>query len=143
MASASPYHIDAPFLVDVMEALRLRGKALRHKGATPAIHRAIEFQSGSPCARIEILFRQRRNQMLSIHLWEDRAISIYAGEAIRNRGWLFRYDNAGRFPGPNEGSELVKAAEASLSAMFEMTEATTDRLETIWRPLIAKGPKLV
>jgi len=143
MASASPYHIDSPFLLGVLGALQARDAALREQSVTPAIHRAIEFRGDTTCARIEILFRQCRNQMLSIHLWEDRSISLNAGEAVRSGGWMFQYGSAGRFPGPNEGPELIRAAEASLAAMTEMTEAEPERLEAIWRPLIARGPRLV
>ncbi|NYT41779.1 hypothetical protein HZY97_13490 [Sphingomonas sp. R-74633] len=142
MASASPHHIDSSFLLDALDALKQRQATLPNQDVAPAIHRAIEFQGGVPRARIEILFQQCRSQMLSIHLWEDRAISLHAGEAMPNGGWMFRYGSAGRFPGPNEGPELMAAAEASLLAMSDSSEADPERLEAIWRPLIAKGPRL-
>lgn len=143
MASASPYHIDDPFLVDVMDRLRERGNALRDQGVAPSVERVIEFCGERTVARIEILLRLGGTRMLSIHLWEDRAISLNAGESVRGGGWRFRYGSEGRFPGPNQGAELVRAAEASVQAMAEDAEADSDRLEAIWRPLIAKGPKLV
>lgn len=143
MVSASPYHIDDPFLVDVMEALRERGDAFRAQGAASRVERVIEFRGESTVARIELLFRLGGSQMLSIHLWEDRAISLNAGESVRGGGWRFRYGSEGRFPGPNQGPELVRAAEASVQAMADTTDADPERLEAIWRPLIAKGPKLV
>jgi hypothetical protein len=143
MASASPHHIDSPFLLDVLDTLNACDAALRRRDVTPAIHRAIEFRGDTTCARIEIVFRQCRNQMLSIHLWEDRAISLHVGEAIRNGGWMFRYDSAGRFLRPHAGAALMRAAEASLLAMTETGAEITERLEATWRPLIASGPRLV
>jgi len=109
----------------------------------PAIHRAIEFRGDTTCARIEIVLRQCGNQMLAIHLWENRAISLHIGEAIRNGGWRFQYGSAGRFVRPHDGPELMRAAEASLRVMAAKSEEATERLEAIWRPLIANGPRLV
>jgi len=143
MACASPHDIDNPFLLEAIEALAHCRQSALDREAAPAIHRAIEFRNGGTCARVEILFRQCRNQMLSIHLWENRAISLHAGEAIRNGGWKFHFSSAGRFLATQDGQALVRAAEASLTAMAETTDADPERLEAIWQPLIARGPRLV
>ncbi|MEM7779834.1 MAG: hypothetical protein AAF697_05520 [Pseudomonadota bacterium] len=82
-------------------------------------------------------------QRLQVTIWSDRMVEAQACEPGQYKGWKFTYDIYGRVVGDVGGRELVAAIEASLSAMFEITQANTSKLERIWSPLLAQGPKAV
>lgn len=133
---------DCPFLLDVLDSLKRRGKALKHRNATPIIERFIELRDGKTEERVEVTFKVRKRQIVALTVWGDRWISIRAAESIPQAGWKFQYTHSGRFLGTEGGRDLVKATEASLSEMYELTDTTVERLDLIWRPLLANGPQV-
>jgi hypothetical protein len=141
MSNASPVRADSPFLLDILEGIRRRRKALRSHNANPIVERIIEVRDGNPVERIEIVFHPRTNQTLTVIVWENRSIWVHACEAIKNAGWKFQYTASGRFLAPGGGRDLVPALEASLSRMFEMTRENSVRLSEIWDRLLANGPQ--
>ena len=137
MSNAAPVRADSPFLLDVLEGIRRRRKALRARNASPIV----EIRDGIRVERIEIACRPRTNQRLTILVWEDRWTWVHACESIKNAGWKFQYTASGRFLGADGGRDLIRALEASLSAMFEMTSENSARLGDIWDRLLANGPQ--
>lgn len=133
---------DCPFLLDVLDSLKRRGKALKHRNATPIIECVIELRDGKTEERVEVTFKVRKRQIVALTVWGDRWISIRAAESIPQAGWKFQYTHSGRFLGTEGGRDLVKATEASLSEMYELTDTTVERLDLIWRPLLANGPQV-
>ena len=133
----------SPFLADLLDSLRRRSKALKHKNSTPEVERFIDTRDGLTEERIEIRFSNRRRQQLTLTVWEDRSMRVSASEAIWQAGWKFQLCSEGRFNGSGGGREIVDALEASLSAMFGMTGNDATRLDAVWGPLLAKGPQPV
>lgn len=131
---------DCPFILDVLDSLKRRGKALKHRNATPMIERFVELRDGEAEERVEITFRARKRQTLALTIWCDRWMSIRASESISQAGWKFQYTHSGRFLGAEGGRDLIAAAESSLSAMYDLDDASIGSLDIIWRPLLANGP---
>ena len=138
---SKPIRTESTFIAEVLESLRRRGKALKYKNATPVIDRFIELREGVTEQRVEITFTKRPRQKLTLTLWEDRTVEVRASEAIWQVGWKFQYARSGRFVGVGGPQELVRATEASLSKMFEMTSKNVGQLDELWGPLLAVGPR--
>ncbi|MEP0095257.1 hypothetical protein [Parasphingorhabdus sp.] len=132
--------VDSEFLEGVLESIRRRSKALKHRNAKPAIERFLEVQEDHFEERIEIRIDIRPRQTLRLKLWSDRFIDVWAAESVWQAGWKFQYQKSGRFVGGIDGRKIVGAIEESLSAMFEMTADDTSELEQTWKPLLASGP---
>ena len=132
---------DCPFILDVLDSLKRRGKALKHRNATPTIERFIELRDDEAEERVEITFKPRNRQILALTIWCDRWVSIRASEAIPQAGWKFQYTHSGRLLGAEGGRDLVEATEASLTAMYELDDGNISRLDIIWRSLLANGPQ--
>ena len=109
--------------------------------ASPVVERFVDTYDGAAEDRVELRFTSRKKQQLSLTVWEDRTIRVTASESISKAGWKFTYTDEGRFVGSEGGRAIVSAVEASLAAMFEMTDKDVGRLEAIWGPLLAKGPR--
>ncbi|WP_374396388.1 hypothetical protein [Sphingopyxis sp.] len=132
---------DCAFLVDVLDSLARRRKALKNQNAAPTIERFVEIRNHTAEERIEITFGKHNRQTLALTLWSDRWVSVRASEAIAKAGWKYRYECSGRFVGEGGGRDLVQAVEATILEMFRMTENDVDRLETIWSAKLAGGPQ--
>lgn len=132
---------DCPFISDVLDSLKRRTKALKHRNATPTIERFLELRNGETEERVEVTFKARKRQTLALTVWCDRWVSIRASESIPQAGWKFQYTHSGRFLGVEGGRDLIEATETSLSEMYELTDADVDQLNVIWRPLLANGPQ--
>ncbi|WP_152998805.1 hypothetical protein [Sphingopyxis sp. H115] len=126
----------------MLDSLKRRRKALKHHNATPTIERFIELRDGKTEERVEVTFKVRKRQSVALTVWGDRWISIRAAESISQAGWKFQYTHSGRFLGTEGGRDLVRATEASLSEMYELTDTTVERLDLIWSPLLANGPQV-
>jgi hypothetical protein len=132
---------DCPFILHILDSLKRRGKALKHRNAIPTIERFIEVRDGESEERVEITLKARKRQILALTIWCDRWVSVRASESISQVGWKFQYTHSGRFLRADGGRDLIEAVEASLSEMSEMTDANVERLDVIWRSLLAIGPQ--
>lgn len=119
--------------------MKKRSTALKHRNVSPAIQRIIVVHEDVALKRIEISMRPNHRQSLTVMAWADRSIWVHACESIKNAGWLFQFTDSGRLAGTVDEDEIVKAMEASLSAMFGMSAETVGRLSPIRHPLLAKG----
>ena len=141
--SLIPLLADSPLLTELLEALRKRSRAIKHKGVQVAIERVIEEADGEKRERLEIDCRLGKRQQARLFVWDDRALWVHAAEAIPKSGWKFQFTDSGRYVGTADARMLVSALEATWAAMYEMAPADIGRLASIWTPLLAKGPKLV
>ena len=133
--------VESPFIAEVLDSLKRRSKALKYQHTTPVVERFIERRDEITEERVEVNFRKRPRQNLTLTLWADRTVHVSASEVIWQAGWKFQYSRAGRFVGLKGARELVQATEASLSKMFEMTTENVGLLDAIWAPLLATGPR--
>lgn len=136
-----PTSADAPILLDFLEALRRRRKALAHKNVILTVDRIIEEKANDRVERIDLVIRLRKRQTITMTLRQDRTVRLHACEAITKAGWRFQYTAEGRLLGTNGGSDLVAAIEETGSRMFGMTNETVGSLGLIWDRLIARGPQ--
>ena len=133
--------VESHFLEEVLESLKRRSKALKHRNATPVVDRFLEVDDGRTEERIELRFQPRQRQTLVITLWSDRHLHVLATESISQAGRKFEYQSSGRFIGGNDGRHIVGAIESTLSEMFEMTAEQTPKFSKIWDPILAAGLK--
>jgi hypothetical protein len=49
---------DCPFIMDVLDSLKRRSKALKHQNATPVIERLVEIRDGKPEELVEVTFKK-------------------------------------------------------------------------------------
>lgn len=136
-----PTNADAPFVLDLLEALRRRSRAFAHKGVTLTVDRIIEQRTNHSIERLDLTLRLRKRQTITMTVREDRTVQLHACEAITKAGWLFQYTANGRLAGTRSGPDLVVAMEKTASIMFGMTSDTVGCLALIWDPLLARGPQ--
>ena len=141
--SAIPHFADSQFLTAVVEALRKRGRAIKHQGVSLTTTRTVEVTDGEKCERLEIEARLRKRQQFKLFAWDDRALWMHAAEGSPAGSWNFQFTDGGRLMSAHTAADLVSALEASWEAMFEITAEDLDRLGSIWSPLLAKGPHSV
>ena len=136
-----PTNADAPFLLDLLDALRRRRKALGHKGVKLTVDRVIEEKPNYHVERIDLVLRLGKRQTITMTVRQDRTIWVHACEAAANAGWRFQYTADGRLLGTYAGRDLVAAIEETASSMFGMTGETVGSLSQIWDRLLARGPR--
>jgi hypothetical protein len=138
-----PMSADAPFLQDLLNALRRRQKAFAHKGVKLIADRVIEEKPDGRIERIDLVLRLRKRQIITLTIKQDRTVRLHACEAIAKAGWRFQYTSNGRLLGTQSGRDLVEAMEATASSMFGMTDQTAGSLSLIWDQLLARGPQSI
>ena len=132
---------DDPFLAGILESLRKRSKALRHKNWRAQVDRVIVVDAGQSTEQLEVSFAKHPHQRFAVTVSTDRRIWLTACEAIRNAGWKFEFHDQGRLTGEVDGRRLVELIEESLARMFGMHAGNTQRLAQIWSGSLAKGPQ--
>jgi hypothetical protein len=140
MIFPQPY---APFLIDVVDALRKRSKALKFRVKSLICDRVIERKGDDEVEKIELTItphQDRAKTQIRLHFWEDRWIwiDIRRSEKI---GWQWRWGNDGRLTGEFEGRDIVVAIEKTIDQTNSITAETVSELDEIWRALLARGPK--
>lgn len=130
------------FIAEVQEVLRKRGKPIRYRKSDISIERVIERTDGEEREKLEIEcpFHGMTTQ-LKVHLWYDRWIRIYAGRSSK-AGWVWQYTTEGRLLGDRSARDFVRLFENSLAA-GNWDEQAPARLETLWKPVLATGPKAI
>ncbi|HEY6816526.1 MAG TPA: hypothetical protein VI168_13375 [Croceibacterium sp.] len=127
----------------MLDALKKRSRALKHKNVVVSVDRILEIEGSSASERVNVRFSRRPHQQFSCVLLAGRSIWIVASERIPKGGWKFEFSDGGRLLPSIDGRGLVELFEKTLSAMFEMDETNLGRLEHIWRPCIAKGLRAI
>jgi len=130
------------FIAEVQEALRKRGKPIKYRKSDISIERVIERTNGEEWEKLEIECPfHRTTTRLSVHLWHDRWVRIDARRSSK-AGWVWHFTAEGRLLGSHSARDFVALFEESLSA-GHWDEQAPARLENVWKPALATGPKAV
>ena len=133
------------FIKDVVESLRKRHKALKHRVNAIACERIIERDDHADHEKIEITFRAHvagRRCGLRVFVWDDRWLWVDCRLAGK-RGWLWEWTREGRLRGPASGRAIMESLERTLDLAHTMNAAETARFDDVWIPILARGPRLV
>lgn len=128
---------------DLLEGLRAallrRRKAIRHKNALMDISEDIQDED---LRRMEVRSRflsLSKSPLFAVTVWSDRWVWVDARQ-IGAKGWVWQWTAEGRVP-PSIGPKPLSACiESSLSFT---AHGQVERLETCWRPILARGPRPV
>ena len=134
-----------PFLLNFIESLRKRNKALKYKASSITCERVLVREEGEETEKLELLFEAAHTTAklpLSVHVWEDRwvwvSIRLLAKQGVV---WAWRYE--GRLLGNFGGREIIAAIEKTIDKSFDMKSDNVKSFEPIWRQMLAQGPKQV
>lgn len=132
--------------MDLLEALRRRSRALRHKFHIAEWERvAIEQGSGEAASeeRVDVFLQRLRSAnslQLRLSFWPDRWTWVDARERAKT-GWGREWSFEGRLSGKHSGRDLVEALEKTSSIFATSTIVEQAHLDEIWEPLLLVGPK--
>jgi hypothetical protein len=133
------------FTVDVIESLKKRSRAIRHRGATVEWCRVQEIEEGRhrDIGRVDIDVAYRvRSARVSFRLivWGDRQIWVDVRRASKV-GWVWAVTLEGRFVSANGARDLVERIEQTLSASWGDAEEIPSMIGAVWSKSLAKGPR--
>lgn len=131
------------FLADVWAALGRRRKAIRYRVRGVTIAAVVGGAAGEDRERIEVECPISRapNTSLRFDLWHDRWCRIDARSSRKGKGWAWEFSSEGRPLLSAAG--IVAALEASIAAASPVETAPAERLEEIWKLIMARGPRIV
>lgn len=135
-------HPQAEFLQMVVDALRRRARAINYIGGRIFVERIIEKSESVSIEKIEITYRRlsrARGPRVRIFIWSDRWCWVDAREIAR-QGWRWKWTAEGRLMPEVIGTSTIAALEESIKVAFHASEEAPQRLEEIWKPLLARGP---
>ena len=135
----------SPFLMEFLESLKKRSKALKHKTSSLTCERVLTEHDGRRLERIDVEitpgFSASKSFPCSFKLWEDRWISISLCE-WKNETWDWNWQEEGTILPVIDGQGLVSAIEATISSSFEMNSSKISLFSEMWRPYLARSPEL-
>src|SRR5262245_21939179 len=110
---------DHSWISDVLDGLRRRSRALKHKTHSVECDRVFEEAAGKRTERVDITFRKSRSSqgfVLRAKIWQDRWtwIDVRAGGRI---GWKFEWTTEGRAAGGLSGRALLEAIEETFDTI--------------------------
>lgn len=127
----------SPFLADALRCLAKRRKAIRHKVRDIAVEKVLERTGSEEREKLEIACT---GPALRLFLWDDRWVFVDARTLAKHQGWTWEFTYQGRLAGGVDARRLVAALEETIEAV---TFQSTARLEQLWKPLLASGPRPV
>lgn len=127
----------SPFLAGVLAALAKRRRAIRHKVRKIAVDKLRERISADEHEKLEISSVVGTAQ-LRLFVWDDRWVFVDARIPTKSDGWSWEFSYEGRLVG-DEARALIEAFEDSIEAAAMQSG---ERLELVWKPLLAGGPHL-
>lgn len=136
---------DHAWIADVLDGLRRRSRALRHKMHSVECERVFEEVEGERTERIDITLRQSRSSqgfVLRAKIWQDRWAWIDARSGGKN-GWTLEWTVEGRAAGSVTGQALMETVEEMFDAISISKAADDAALSKMWRPILSRGPKRV
>ena len=135
---------DKPFLHSVLASLKKRSKAIKHSVKSLRCERVIEKDGSSIIEKLEIDVLKYcalpRNLSLRAFVWEDRWIWLDYRVPSKT-GWVWEWTYDGKFLG-HDGRRFVEAFEASFHASRGCDADATAGRSKLWKPLLARGPRL-
>ena len=139
MSQPTPLPWTSAFLAEVDAAWAKRRRAIRNQTRSAATQQIDASEEDEE--RFVLAFSLRVRQHVTVTVRASRQVTVVAAESIPNGGWAWQFTDAGRLAAG--APALVAAIEETLSACFGMTAERTGRLDAIWRPLLAKGPRAI
>ncbi len=132
---------DDAFLNAVVFSLKKRSKAIRHRDFDIACERLREKNGDDLLEMIEIELTRRVDggvQKFKLSVWAERWLWIHAGQGGKERwGW----SREGRLLGADQARRVISAVEETISASVGMDASQTELFDSIWQPLLARGPE--
>lgn len=132
------------FLLAVCQSMQRRSKALKHRARTRSIERLVEVRNDLSFEKLEIDFRvsnSGNSPRLSFHVWDDRWVWIDARRGSKD-GWVWEWSSQGRVLFEEDpGRSFVSAIENTISVSHCDAGQVSARLDAIWHPWLASGPK--
>jgi hypothetical protein len=131
---------------DVVEAVRARSKALRHKFREVGIEISVDTQNGVPIDYVELSFTKSRTQngpRIRFKLWSDRWAWVDAREYEKKvLKWSFSFD--GRLRGNHTGNDLIRDIEEFDKIIVDIdSKDGLDRAKHLWKSVLLKGPSRI
>jgi hypothetical protein len=136
---------DHAWIADVLDGLRRRSRALKHKTHSVECERAFEEADGKRTERIDITLRRSRSSqglVLRAKIWQDRWTWIDARSAGKN-GWTREWTVEGRAAGGVSGQALTRAIEEAFDAISISKAADDATLNEVWNAILVRGPRPV
>lgn len=136
---------DQLWIADVLDGLRRRSRALKHKTHSVECERVFEEADGKRTERLDLTLRQSRSSqsfVLRAKIWEDRWTWIDA-RAGGKSGWAFEWTTDGRAAGGLTGQKLTAAIEETFDVISRAGAADSAALGQMWTPILLRGPKVV
>jgi hypothetical protein len=134
---------ESELLKDVVESLRKRHKSLKHRVREIACERVLEKIDERTWERLDIEFIEPAGAMkrsLRLRLWDDRYVWVDC-RAPQKKGWAWEWSDEGRLLGDCNGRRLLELFEQTLDVSASMETSRLQEFATIWRKVLAKGPK--
>ena len=129
-------------LLEVVQSLQKRRKALKYKVDSLACERVVERSDDGDLEKLEVRFKNKNGPLsttLTFHIWEDRWAWIDA-RAGGKMGWKWEWSGEGRMSGRDIGKQVLTHLEKSLSVMWDEDADISQALESLWVKILAKGP---
>jgi hypothetical protein len=136
---------DHAWIVDVLDGLRRRSRALKHKTHSVECERVFEEANGKRIERIDLTLRQSRSShglVLRAKIWQDRWAWIDARSGGKS-GWTMEWTVEGRAAGGVSGQALMDRIEGTFDAISTAKAADDAALDKIWKEILLRGPKPV
>ena len=127
---------ESPFLRGILDGLSKRRKAIRYKVRQISVEKVRERTGSEEREKLEITC-EGNAQKLRLFLWDDRWVFVDARISSK-QGWAWEFTYQGRWMGIADARVLVAALEQSIEASSLGDSA---KLEGVWRPLLAQGPR--
>ena len=136
---------DHAWIANVLDGLRRRSRALRHKMYSVECERVFEEAEGKRTERLDLTLRQSRSSqgfVLRAKIWQDRWAWIDARSGGKN-GWTLEWTVEGRAAGGVAGQALMEAVEEMFDVISISKAAADAALTKMWKPILLRGPKRV
>jgi hypothetical protein len=136
---------DQAWIADVLDGLRRRSRALKHKTHSVECERVFEEADGQRIERLDLTLRHSRSSqgfVLRAKTWEDRWTWIDARGGGKS-GWSFEWSTEGRAAGGLTGQKLTAAIEETFDAIATASATEDGALGELWKPILLHGPRTI
>ena len=129
-------------LGDLVNSLKKRSKALKHKTETLSCERVLVEEGSVRVEKLELVMSSYRRVALRFSLWDDGWAWADARQPSK-KGWVWEWTYDGRLLGRYGGREVEEALELTFDRACETPVEAPKALTQIWKPLLAQGPVAV
>jgi hypothetical protein len=133
---------DHAWITDVLDGLRRRSRAFKHKMHSVECERVFEEENGKRIERLDLTLKRTRSSqgfVLRAKIWQDRWAWIDARSGGKG-GWTIEWTVEGRAAGGVSGQVLSRALEETYDAISISNAADNAALNEVWKALLLRGP---